>query len=162
LAGGIVDTIETNQLREGTPMDETVKEELLGDKNRRRYFRHVCDASIEGAFEYDRTDKWNVGLRSGYLKSEAIGQSRLRVLNMSEGGISLISRYPVAKNAVLFLKITTAFNTTIRAEARVVWRKRVKASTEQYAIGMEFIEISYSDMHSLKDLLRVIDRSPAK
>jgi hypothetical protein len=62
---------------------------LLGDRNRRRFFRHACDASVRGAFEYDRNEKWDRRVRQGYLKSEIVAQSHMRVLNNSEGGIAL-------------------------------------------------------------------------
>jgi len=113
--------------------------ELLGDKNRRRFFRHTCNASIMGAFEYDRSNKWSRNVRLGYLKSDAIAQSRLRVLNISRSGIALVSKYPGVKNAVISLKISTAFDKVIRSKARVRWCKRLKTGAEAFALGLEFV-----------------------
>ncbi len=95
------------------------EKELLGDKSRRRFFRHTCDASMRGDLEYDRSDKWSRDVRLGYLKSAAIAQSSLQVLNISEGGVALVSQYPAVKKAIVSLKILTAFDSTIRAKGRV-------------------------------------------
>ena len=138
------------------------EKELLGDKSRRRFFRHVCDASITGVFEYDREERWNRDVRSGYLRSEAIGQSRLRVLNVSEGGIALVSRFPVLKSAVVSLRISTAFNTTIQMKARARWSKKLKTSGEAYAVGLEFLEMSRGDARNLKELLNVLQRQSSE
>ncbi len=135
--------------------------ELLGDSSRRRFFRHACNASFKGAFEYDRSDKWSRDVRVGYLKSDAVAQSHLPVLNISKGGIALVSQYPVVKDAAINIRISTAFNSTIRALARVRWSKRLKGSAEAYAVGCEFIKISRSDARNLKDLLRIFDQSSA-
>jgi len=141
-------------------MKESDKE-LLGNSSRRRFFRHACDASIKGAFEYDRSNKWSRDVRLGYLKSDAVAQSRLPVLNISKGGIALVSKYPVVKDAAIVIRISTAFSTTINATGRVRWSKRLKGSAEAYAVGCEFIEISRSDARSLKDLLRICEQGSA-
>jgi hypothetical protein len=132
---------------------------LLGDKKRRNFFRHACDASVTSAFEYDSKDKWNRDVHSGYLKSEAIGQSGLRVLNISEGGIALISRFPALKGAVVSLKISTAFDTTIRAQARVVWAKRPKTYVEAYVLAFEFLDMSREDARNLNNLLKMLRKT---
>ena len=131
---------------------------LLGDRNRRRFFRHACDASVRGAFEYDRNEKWDRRVRQGYLKSEIVAQSHMRVLNISEGGIALISRFPMVKGAVAFLKVETAFGTTIRARARVCWVKRMKTMTDAYAVGFEFSEMSREDARGLSSLLKTLQK----
>ena len=146
------------------PGDQTMKEadkELLGDRKRRRFFRHACDASLKGAFKYDRSDKWSRNVREGYLKSDAIAQSHLPVLNVSMGGIALVSKYPAVKDAVITVKISTAFNTTIRAKARVKWSKRLKIKGEAHAVGCEFIEMSRADTRNLKDLLKIFEQTAA-
>jgi c-di-GMP-binding flagellar brake protein YcgR len=135
---------------------------LLGDKNRRRFFRHACDASIKSAFEYDRKEKWDVRIRRGYLKSDVIGQSHVRVLNISEGGIALVSRFPVAKGAVASLKIETAFDTTIHAQARVSWARRMKTMREAYAVGLEFVEMSRENVRNLNNLLKTLQKASPK
>ncbi len=132
---------------------------LLGDKKRRRFFRHACDASLKGSFEYDRSDKWNRNVRAGYLKSDVVAQSHLPVLNISKGGIAIISQYPAVKNAVISIKVTTAFNTTIRAKARVKWSKSIKKDGAAHVIGCEFVEISRADTRNLKDLLKIFDQT---
>jgi hypothetical protein len=132
---------------------------LLGDKKRRRFFRHACDASLRGAFEYDRSDKWSVKRREGYLKSDAVAQSHLPVLNISSGGIALVSQYPALKDAIISIKVTTAFNTTIRATARVKWSKPLKKNKKGHAIGCEFVEISRADARNLKDLLKIFEQT---
>jgi len=133
--------------------------DMLGDKNRRRFFRHACDVSLKGTFEYDRSNKWSRDIRLGYLKSDMLPQSHLRVLNISQGGIALVSQYPAAKDTIVSLKITTAFDTIIRAKARVAWSKRLKKSTEAYAIGLEFEEMSRGDTRNLKELLRIFQHT---
>ncbi|MBI5114922.1 PilZ domain-containing protein [Candidatus Poribacteria bacterium] len=133
--------------------------DLLGNKNRRHFFRHACDASVTTAFEYDREDKWNRGVHAGYLKSEAVGQSHLRVLNVSEGGVALVSRFPAVKGASLSVTIRTAFDTEIRARARVAWVKRLKDSADTYILGLEFADISREDAKYLDDLLKVLQQS---
>lgn len=146
------------------PGDHAMKKadkELLGDKKRRRFFRHACDASLKGAFEYDRSDKWSSNVRVGYLRSDAVAQSHLPVLNVSMGGIALVSKYPAAKGAVISVKISTAFNTTIRAKARVKWSKRLKKKDEAHAIGCEFVEMSRADTRNLKDLLKIFEQTAA-
>lgn len=133
---------------------------LLGDKNRRHFFRHACDASIKGAFEYDRSNKWSRRIRQGYLKSDAVAQSHLRVLNISGGGAALVSQYPVNKGATISLKISTAFNMAIQAQARVVWSKRLKNSAaEAYAVGLEFVKLSRADTRKLKELLKIFQQT---
>ena len=138
------------------------EKKLLGDKSRRRFFRHVCDASITGVFEYDRKERWSRDVRLGYLRSEAIGQSRLRVLNISEGGIALVSQFPVLKGAVVSLRISTAFNTTIRVKARARWSKKLKTSGEAYAVGFGFMEMSRGDKRNLRDLLNVLQKQSSE
>ncbi|MBI4831580.1 MAG: PilZ domain-containing protein [Candidatus Lindowbacteria bacterium] len=135
------------------------EKDLLGDKNRRRFFRHACDASVTTAFEYDRKDRWNRNLHAGYLKSDAVGQSHLRVLNVSEGGIALLSRFPAAKGAALSVRIRTAFDTEIRARARVAWAKRLKGSTDTHVLGLQFTDMSREDARNLEDLLKVLEES---
>ncbi len=133
--------------------------DLVGDKMRRRFFRHTCDASLKGSFEYDRSEKWRGYIRMGYLKSDSIGQSHLRVLNISPGGIALVSQYPANKDAMVTLKISTAFNTTIRAQARVAWSKRLKKHSEAYAVGLEFVKMSRADSRNLKELLKIFQQT---
>lgn len=140
-------------------MNDLSEKSLLGDKKRRNFFRHACDASVTTAFEYDREEKWNRDVHSGYLKSEAIGQSGLRVLNISKGGIALVSRFPAIKGAVVSLKISTAFNTTIRAQARVVWAKRPKTYMEAYVLGFEFLDMPREDAKHLNSLLKMLEDS---
>ena len=136
---------------------------LLGDKNRRRFFRHACDASIKGAFEYDRKEKWDRRVHRGYFKSEVVAQSHVRVLNISEGGIALVSRFPVVIGAVASLRIETAFDMTIHAQARVSWIKRMKTMAEAYAVGFEFLEMSREDARDLNNLLKILQKaSPQK
>ena len=94
----------------------------------------------------------------GYLKSDAVAQNHLPVLNISKGGIALVSKYLAVKDAAITIRISTAFNTTIRATARVRWSKRLKGSTEAYAVGCEFTEIFRSDARTLKDLLRIFEQ----
>jgi hypothetical protein len=132
---------------------------LLGDKKRRRFFRHACDASLRGAFEYDKSDKWSSNRREGYLKSDAVAQSHLPVLNISSGGIALVSQYAAVKGAIISIKVTTAFNTTICAKARVKWSRPIRKSSETHAIGCEFVEISRADTRNLKDLLKIFEQS---
>jgi hypothetical protein len=83
------------------------------------------------------------------------------VLNISKGGIALVSQYPAVKDAAITIRISTAFNTAICATARVRWSKRLKGSAEAYAVGCEFIKISRSDARNLKDLLRIFEQSKA-
>ena len=135
------------------------EKELLGDKSRRRFFRHTCDASMRGDLEYDRSDKWSRDVRLGYLKSAVVAQSSLQVLNISEGGIALVSQYPAVKKAIVSLKILTAFDSTIRIKGRVKWSKRLKKSSEAYVIGCEFVKMSRSDERNLKELLRIFEQS---
>ena len=137
------------------------KESPLGSKNRRHFFRHACDASLTGAFEYDRKEKWSRTVRSGYLKSEAIAQNHLRVLNIGKDGIALVSRYPVVKGAVVSLKISTAFDMTIRAEVRAKWSKRLKSPVEAYAVGFKFLKMSRANARNLKELLKVFEKMVA-
>jgi hypothetical protein len=131
----------------------------LGDKNRRHFFRHACDASVTTAFEYDREDRWNRSVHAGYLKSEAVSQSHLRVLNVSEGGIALVSRFPAVKGASLSVTIRTAFDTKIRARTRVAWIKRLKDSANTYILGLEFRDMSREDAKYLDGLLKVLQQS---
>ncbi|RJP64438.1 MAG: PilZ domain-containing protein [Candidatus Abyssobacteria bacterium SURF_17] len=136
---------------------------LLGDKNRRHFFRHSCDASVTTAFEYDREDKWNRNVRKGYLRSDAIGQTRLQVLNISEGGAAIVSRFPAVKGALVSLRISTAFDTTIRATARVAWVKRPRMLPDCYVLGLEFVQMSRDDVRKLNDFLRLLpEPSPAR
>jgi hypothetical protein len=132
---------------------------LLGDKDRRRFFRHACTASLEGVFEYDRTDKWSGRVRRGYLKTDALAQRHLRVFNISEGGAAVVSEYPVSKGATISLKISTAFDTSFQARARVAWTKRLKHSADAYAVGLEFVEMSRADTRKLKELLDIFDQT---
>jgi len=132
--------------------------DLLGDKNRRRFFRHACDASIRGSFDYDRKERYDRRVHRGYLKSDVIAQSHVRVLNISEGGLALVSKYLVVKGAVASLKIDTAFGTTIRARARVSWIKRMRTMTEAYAVGFEFLDMSREDARNLNSLLRTLHK----
>lgn len=132
-------------------MTESDKD-LLGDKDRRRFFRHTCDATVSSSFEYD----------AGYLKSKSIGQNNLRVLNLSRGGIALVSQFPVLKEAVVILKISTAFDTAIRAQARARWSKRLKTSHEAYAVGFEFVKMSREDSRNLNRFLKVLEKSASK
>ena len=127
-------------------------EGILGDKSRRRFFRYTCDASMNTSIEYDE----------GSLKSKAIGQSQLRVLNVSKGGVAIISKFPVVKETVVFLKISTVFNTTIRTRACARWSKRLKTQEEAYAIGFEFVKMSRGDSRNLKEFLKVLQESSAK
>ncbi len=132
---------------------------LLGDKNRRRFFRHACTASLRGDFEYDRSDKWSGRVRQGYLKTDALAQRHLRVFNIGEGGAAIVSQYPVSKGATISLKISTAFDTSFQARARVAWTKRLKHSAGGYAVGLEFVEMSRADTRKLKELLDIFDQT---
>ncbi len=150
-AGKPQSTKERQKRAEYLLMTESDKK-LLGDKERRRFFRYTCDASVSSSFEYD----------AGYLKSKSIGQNNLRVLNLSRGGIALVSQFPVLKEAVVTLKISTAFDTVIRAQARARWSKRLKTSHEAYAVGFEFVKMSREDSGNLNHFLKVLDKSSAK
>jgi len=65
---------------------------LLGDKNRRRFFRHACTASLRGDFEYDRSDKWSGRVRQGYLKTDALAQRHLSPRGVEQAAETLRGR----------------------------------------------------------------------
>lgn len=132
---------------------------LLGDKTRRHFFRHSCEASVTSAFEYDRKNKWDASSHAGYLTSKLIGQSGLRVLNITHEGIALVSRFSATKGAIVSLKVSTAFNMTIRAQAHMVWVKRPKEPLDTYVLAFEFLQMSREDARHLNSLLKMLEDS---
>jgi hypothetical protein len=56
-------------------------------------------------------------------------------------------------------KMSTAFNTTIRAQARAMQSTRLRTFTGAYAVGLEFVEMSRGDARNFNALLRMLQKA---
>ncbi len=96
---------------------------MSDQKNRRRYERHSCDVTMEGA-------------RPAH-EGAPRGSFRCRAINASEGGLMIESETPLAVGQRLVLRLREKDRSrAVEAEAEVVWTESVPAG---HRAGVKFL-----------------------
>ncbi len=107
-------------------------------KERRRFIRHPICYPIE--FEH----------------APKKIKEKTRTLNMSEGGLLFLSRYPIKKDEIIILKMPLR-EKIFRVKAKVMHSKRDKENNDLYNVGVSFYRYSDAFKVKLVEQLYLID-----
>ncbi len=122
--------------------------QLVRDRKLRQAIRHTCKAVI----------KLDISHKSHELDDWTTDQQTLRgrVLDLSEGGASIFTKYELKPGAEFLLGVKIYDGTTIEAKAKVRWSK-FKQAKDGYATGAEFTQVDRKNTARLKTFLKELD-----
>lgn len=122
--------------------------QLVRDRKLRQAIRHTCKAVINLDISHKSgiSDEWTTDRQT----------LRGRVLDLSEGGASLFTKYELQPGAKFMLGVKIYDGSIIEAQAQVRWSK-YKEAKDGYATGAEFTQIDAKNLKRLKTFLTELD-----
>ena len=121
---------------------------LVRDRRLRQAIRHTCKAEIEIEISHAPGDSQEWTTDSQRLRG--------RVLDLSEGGVFLFTKYELKPGAQFKLGVKIYDGSTIEAQAEVRWSK-FKETKGGYATGAEFIDIDDRNKNKLRTFLSELE-----
>ncbi len=121
---------------------------LVRDRRLRHAIRHTCKAEIEIEVSHAPGDSQEWTTDSQRLRG--------RVLDLSEGGVFLFTKYELKPGARIKLGVKIYDGSTIDAEAEVRWSK-FKEAKNGYATGAEFVSMDDKNQNKLRTFLSELD-----
>ena len=121
---------------------------LVRDRRLRQAIRHTCKAELEVEISHSPggSQEWTTDTQ----------RMRGRVLDMSEGGVFLFTKYKLKPGAQFKLGVKIYDGSTIEAQAEVRWSK-FKEAKDGYATGAEFINMDDKNQNRLRTFLSELD-----
>ncbi len=121
---------------------------LVRDRKLRQAIRHTCKAEIEIDVSHapGGSQEWTTDAQ----------RLRGRVLDMSEGGVFLFTKYELKPGAQIKLGVKIYDGSTIEGLAEVRWSK-FKEAKDGYAAGAEFINMDDRNQKKLRTFLSELD-----
>ena len=121
---------------------------LVRDRRLRQAIRHTCKAELEVEISHSPggSQEWTTDTQ----------RMRGRVLDMSEGGVFLFTKYELKPGAQFKLGVKIYDGSTIEAQAEVRWSK-FKEAKDGYATGAEFINMDDKNQNRLRTFLSELD-----
>ncbi len=122
--------------------------QLVRQRKMRRAIRHTCKAVLQMpvAHAAGETQDWQTDRHD--LKA--------RVLDLSEGGAALFSKYELRPGHRLHIAIKLYDGQAIEAEVEVRWAK-YKDQKEGWAVGLQFTDIDAKNQKRLDTFLAELD-----
>ncbi len=121
---------------------------LVRDRRLRQAIRHTCKAEIQIEVSHAPGDSQEWTTETQKLRG--------RVMDMSEGGVFLFTKYELKPGAQFKLGVKIYDGSTIEAHAEVRWSK-FKEAKDGYATGAEFIDIDDRNQQRLRTFLSELD-----
>ncbi len=123
-------------------------EKLVRDRKLRQAIRHTCKAEIEVEVSHAPGDSQEWTTDAQMLRG--------RVLDLSEGGVFLFTKYELQSGARIKLGVKIYDGSTIETQAVVRWSKS-KEAKGGYASGAEFTDIDSKNQTKLRNFLSELD-----
>ena len=122
--------------------------QLVRQRRLRQAIRHTCKAvvNLDISYKAGSSEEWTTDTQT----------LRGRVLDLSEDGILLFTKYELKPGAEFKLGVKIYDGSTIQAQARVRWSK-YKEAKDGYATGAEFTQVGEKNMGRLKTFLKELD-----
>lgn len=121
---------------------------LVHQRKKRRAIRHTCKATLKVDVMHSSDPNYKPELDQVELRG--------RILDLSEGGTSVFTKYDIPTGYKLTINLTIYDGSIIEAIGMVRWSKP-KEAKKGYALGIEFVDLNSKTEKRLNAFLTELD-----